>query len=104
MESLLEHIPYGKENAVSRAYLAGLRGGGSTGDRRARKEIQALRDAGELIINDQSGAGYYRPTKKTEVDEYLAQEESRAYSILRRLRKVRMVAKTLPGQERMKEV
>ena len=104
MESLLEHIPYGKENAVSRAYLAGLRGGGPTGDRRARKEIQALREAGELIINDQSGAGYYRPTKVEEAEQYLAQEKSRAYSILRRLWKVRQAVKALPGQERMKGV
>ena len=43
MESLLEHIPYGKENAVSRASLGELRGGGPTGDRKARK--MCIRDS-----------------------------------------------------------
>lgn len=104
MESLLEHIPYGKENAVSRASLGELRGGGPTGDRRARKEIKQLREAGEIIINDQSGDGYYRPTNMEEARRYLAQEESRARSIYRSLRALRRKVKALPGQERMKGV
>ncbi len=79
MNDLLEKIPFGKKNAISRTRLriiTGLR------DRSIREEISRLR-RDNAILNTQDGKGYYRPAEedKEDVRRWVAQETSRARSI-----------------------
>lgn len=53
--NIVEVIPYGHDNAVTRAELVMLTG---LNDRRVRDEINQCK---ELIINLQDGHGYFRP-------------------------------------------
>lgn len=84
---IVKHIPFGKDNAVSRSDLA-LKVGCS--DRTMRDLINGARKR-VVIINTQDGKGYYRPTKedKEEVEKFKRQEESRAKEIFRGLQPVR---------------
>lgn len=88
---MIEHlIPAGKENAVSRQYLSALTG---KSDRTLRKLIEQARDKGHVIINDQDGAGYYRPTDILEVERQYVQDTRRALSILQRRKHLRKILK-----------
>lgn len=78
--TLLDHIPYGRANAISRSDLCRAAG---LPDRLMRREIEALRRSGEIIINNQDGSGYYRPTDLQEIERYLRQETARGLSILK---------------------
>ena len=74
---ILQFIPTGKESAITRETLSFAL---NIPDREVRKLIaQARRN--QPIINLQNGSGYYLPTKKTEVIEFLNQETHRARSI-----------------------
>ena len=76
---LLELIPYGKENAISRDKLANLSG---LKDREMRDCIALLRRS-HAIINLQNGSGYYQPTLNdlSELDHFIKQETCRFKSI-----------------------
>lgn len=80
--NILDLIPYGKENAISRKRLADLYGGGEQGDRRARKAIEIARKE-NVIVNLQDGSGYYRPLddEGEAVERQLRQVNSRANKI-----------------------
>lgn len=56
-DEFASHIPYGKDKAVTREFLCLLFG---MSDRELRRMIQAARNDGHIIINNQSGCGYYR--------------------------------------------
>lgn len=83
--NIVDFIPYGKENGVTRDQLKMLTG---FTDRAVRKEIERLRTSGVCILNHQNGTGYYRPNKDETayVKRYIRQEESRLKSIRRGLR------------------
>lgn len=88
--NILEFIPFGEENAVSREYLANLYGGGSMGDRAARKAIEKARLT-HVIINSQNGKGYFQP-KDSEghlVERQFRQTDHQANSINRQRRAIR---------------
>ena len=90
--AILAHIPYGRENAIKRETLCAL---AHLGDRCMRDRIAEARKAGHLIINDQSGAGYYRPTAG-DLDSIAAQyrqDTNRAMSILTRRKAARRILK-----------
>ena len=55
--SITDYIPFGKENAVTRAHLRAATG---LPDRKIREEIEQARRRGAIIINAQDGAGYYQ--------------------------------------------
>jgi len=74
---LLELIPFGRENAISRARLCSLTG---LNDRALREKIAQLRRH-HVIINDQSGRGYYRTDNIDEIQAFVRQEEARLRSI-----------------------
>lgn len=80
--NILDFIPVGKENAVTRKYLINAM---QLSDRKIRNLIhEARRDV--PIINTSNGVGYYIPDMKKasdveELKHYIAQEESRAKSI-----------------------
>ena len=72
-ERLSNLIPYGKDKAVSRERLASLMG---MNDRTVRNNIKNLRLSGEIICSDTSHRGYWKPTKRSEVEEFIEQMNS----------------------------
>ena len=78
-EEVLACIPYGVESAVSRTYLSATLG---MTDRAVRKAIQSARTAGNIIINDQSGCGYYQSDDIDQIEKQYRLNKSRAMSIL----------------------
>ncbi len=87
---IVEFIPVGKENAVTRGYLREVTG---WNDRLVRKRIAEARKAGLLIINDQDGNGYYFADNIDEVRKQYKQDRARALSILARLKVARQILK-----------
>lgn len=84
---IIEYIPFGRENAITRrrlCYLTGLK------DRDVRSQIQKEAEK-DPILSRSDGRGYYRPTlqDKEELWGYVKRESSRALSILRRLRQAK---------------
>lgn len=79
-------IGTGRENAVTRGELVSLL---NLPDRTIRRLIQEARDRGEIIINDQSGAGYYMSNDLGEMKRQLALNNSRALSVLRQQKYLR---------------
>lgn len=77
--NIVDYIPRGKKNAVTRVQLCIATG---LSDRRIRDAIADARRK-VPIINDQSGRGYYIPTAEElpEARSFLEQEKSRAKSI-----------------------
>ena len=74
---ILQFIPIGKENAITRRELVDRTG---LPDRTVRELISQARRK-HPIANFQDGTGYYLPTEKSEVIEFLNQETHRARSI-----------------------
>lgn len=81
-----EYIPFGRENAIKRAELVALL---RLSDRMVRRQIEEARLRGEVILNDQTGAGYFRSNDVAELKRQMAQNRSRALSILRQQRYIR---------------
>lgn len=75
---MIDMIPVGRENAVSRAELC-IRTGMT--DRQMRREIHQLR-RDHCILNVQDGNGYFQPDERDAflVERFLKQETSRAKS------------------------
>lgn len=84
------YIPIGKENAVSREFLRTMTG---LPDRKVRQMIEASRDEGHIIINDQDGRGYYQPSDIDEIERQYWQDTRRALSILKRRKHARRILK-----------
>ncbi len=82
---LIDLIPIGKENAITRPDLIHLSG---IPDRELRREIEALRMLGHPICNDQNGRGYYLADNAEDLQRWLRQEGSRAWRIVRRNRNI----------------
>lgn len=81
--NILDYIPNGKDNAISRLTLCQMTG---LSDRKLREAIASER-LSTPILNISDGSGYYRPllTEKEEVKRYIDQEYSRLKSIARGL-------------------
>jgi hypothetical protein len=77
--NIIDFIPFGKENAISRKRLCTLYG---TPDRVMRKQIENERGE-HAILNAQDGGGYFRPLPKEKplVERWLRQERSRGRSV-----------------------
>ena len=84
--NILDYIGTGKANAVTRRELCARL---NLPDRTIRRLIEAERNKGAIIINDQDGEGYYQ---SDELKDLLAQyrlNRSRAHSILRQQKHLR---------------
>lgn len=84
--NLLELIPKGNKNAISREELC--RRAGIT-DRLVRRYIAELNGQGQIILN--TGAGYFRYSGRMDdryLNEYLATERARVRAINRKIRKM----------------
>ena len=86
--NIVDYIPYGRKNAITREQLMMLTG---MPDRALRKEIERLRQEGICILNLQDGGGYYRPRpeERSLAEIYMRQQLSRAKSIYKGLKGVR---------------
>lgn len=92
--SILDFIPYGRENAIKReALLQNYEGT----DREMRRELQAARQQ-DVIINMSDGSGYFRPESKAELCAYIAQETARARAIERNIRIAKRQLSKVDGQ------
>ena len=79
MNDIVNHIPYGRENAIRRDKLCRIAG---LGDRAMREEIEKARHDGIIILNDQDGKGYFRSDDIEDIYRQYKQNRSRARSIL----------------------
>lgn len=81
--NIIEYIPMGHDNPISRAELYYRTG---IDDREIRDAIRAARKAGEIIISD--AAGYFRYKDESDLPYlrgYYAKERARAFSCLENL-------------------
>lgn len=72
-ERLWSIIPYGKKNAMTRSHLVVML---DMSDRKVRAMIHDLRAAGKVICSDTQGKGYWKPTKRQEVQDFIDQMDS----------------------------
>lgn len=86
---ILQLIPNGAENAISRKDLAEKLG---MSDRMMREAIEQLRHNGHLICSKATG-GYYQPDNIEDIEEQYRREMKRAKAILHRLTPMRHVLK-----------
>ena len=77
---LAEIVPFGRENAISRAELAARL---YLSDRQMRRAVSQARREGLCIINDQTGGGYYRSDNADDLKRQLRSTHNRALSLLR---------------------
>lgn len=85
--NIMEFIPVGKENAISRDALSMKL---FLADRTVRMLIQEARERGEVILNDQDGAGYYTTRDVGQLERQYRTNRNRALSILRQQRGLRL--------------
>ena len=85
---LINCLGYGRRKAVSRAELSFLL---DKSDREVRKLVEEARNCGYVIISLGTHGGYYLTNNVDEIHAYYLQEQARATSILRRLRKPRQI-------------
>ena len=84
--SILELIPMGNKNAITRKELARRSG---LGDRQIRSNIAEMNNQGILILNN--GDGYFQYSGEDDdmfLNEYLATEKARVRTISRKIRKM----------------
>lgn len=93
MKITREHIPIGRENAVTRRQLCELTG---MNDREVRRQISQLRsvdDGTELVIVSLSnGRGYYRSSNPDEIRHFIAEMRKRNRMVFRTIRTAEQVA------------
>lgn len=90
MQMIIDLIPIGHENAISRERLCNRSG---LSDREVRRAIGELNEAGNVILN--RGEGYFRYDAETDryyLEHYLAVEKGRIRTLNRKLRKMRKAA------------
>lgn len=85
--NIVDFIPTGKANAVTREQLCSLTG---LRDRAVRKLIEIARIEGAIIINAQDGAGYYVSDDPVDIRRQMATNRNRAMSILRQQKYLRL--------------
>ena len=90
--NICDFIPRGRENAIRRADLVARL---NLPDRKVREMIETARKDGALILNDQTGAGYYISEDLGELKRQMRSNHNRAMSILRQNTHLRRKIKEL---------
>lgn len=68
-QQILEHLPYGKDNAIPKAKLMEITG---LSERSVRQNIAILRNKSDVIICSNSRSkGYYYPLDENEAQEFI---------------------------------
>lgn len=88
-------IPFAKKNAITRSELVELT---SLPDRTVRKAVANLRENGFIICSSSQKKGYWKPTKKSEVEAFVNEMNSRAISCLKSAKFGREYMKTHENQ------
>ena len=86
--AVVNHIPFGRENAVSRRMLAQQTG---MTDRQVRRCIEDARRDGVFIISDQERGGYYQTAQLNEIEYQYRIDRARALAVLARLKPMSQV-------------
>ena len=89
-QRIIDLIPFGHDNAISRERLCYRTG---MSDRDIRRAIGELNEDGNVILN--RGKGYFRYDAETDryyLQNYLAVEQGRVRTLNRKLRKMRKAA------------
>lgn len=83
---VIEYIPAGRENAITRKELQTLTG---LSDRESRRQVEDLKES-TPIINLQNGEGYFVPTFDDVLDakRYVHQEKARIRALQRSIQPV----------------
>ena len=91
MLNIVNLIPYGKANAISRVSLRNITG---LSDRSVRHMIAEARTE-TIILSVDDGKGYFRPTKDEleEVQVWIKKETARANSTLKSIDSAREILK-----------
>jgi DNA-binding transcriptional regulator LsrR (DeoR family) len=89
--NITDFIPEGKNNAITRKQLCNLTG---LSDRKVRELIEQARRKGEIIINAQDGAGYFKTDDLKEIQKQYQRNDRRAKSILVQQKYLRKRLKT----------
>lgn len=91
MQNIVKHIPFGKQNAITRMELANIT---NLTDREVRRLISEARTE-TVILSVYGGKGYFRPTQeeKTEVEKWLRREHNRAVSTFKAMKAARIFVK-----------
>lgn len=88
-----EHIPVGRENAITRAELAALWG---MSDRDVRETIATMRiidtdDPYAILSSSHAPAGYWRSDGRAELERYVREQRARARNVLKNTADARRV-------------
>ena len=87
MADIVELIPYGHENAISRKELSAVSG---LRDRKMREEIEKATRGGEIIINLDSGYFRYKDERDLPyLEAYYNREMARGWSNINKCRAIR---------------
>lgn len=90
-----EHIPVGRENAITRAELAALWG---MSDRDVRETIANMRiiptdDEYAILSSSRNPPGYWRSNGREELEQYVREQRARARNVLKNTQDARRVLK-----------
>ena len=100
--NLLNAIPYGRENAVSRSDIVRKTG---IPDRRIREEIKSLNRElakhGEAILSSSGKSGYWRSADIKEMKEYLRESDHRRNQIFLNDEPIRKLVYAKEGVKRV---
>ena len=88
-----EHIPVGRENAITRAELAALWG---MSDREVRETIATMRtrptdDRYAILSSSHNPPGYWRSDGYHELERYVREQQARARNVLKNTADARRV-------------
>jgi len=88
--NIVDFIGCGKPNAVTRKTLCQITG---LSDRAVRQEVENARHRGNIILNNQSGIGYYMTADIDEIERQYHTNDRRAKSILHYQKPLRQALK-----------
>lgn len=97
-------IPIGRQNAITRADLAGIWG---CSDRTARQKIADLRaspgkDGYVILSTSHEPKGYWRSNDPKEIEQFIRETEARAKSTFLSLKDARRVLKAIQHSDQIR--
>lgn len=95
MNNLIEFIPTGTQNAITRTELTELTG---LTDRAARLAIKRLRQSGNVICSSPHGKGYFKPADRAETAAYIKTMRSYAIEFFKDIKAAKQLLKVQDGQ------
>jgi len=94
--TILDYIPYGKDNAIKRSTLADLT---KLPDRAVRRLLKNLIADYGVIANYETG-GYYRTTEIAEIENVIKIEHARLISIVHTINQLQQYEDILKNEKR----